>query len=68
MDLRTNQWCRSMLDALELPEHRDLAWKQLPRIVEQYQGKISVRSERGKFCEFTLDFPENEELPQAVNQ
>ena len=35
---------------------------------EQYQGKISVRSERGKFCEFTLDFPENEELPQAVNE
>jgi len=38
------------------------------RIVEQSHGKISVRSEPGKFCEFTLDFPENEELPQAVNQ
>lgn len=38
------------------------------RIVEEYQGKISVRSERGKFCEFTLDFPDKEELPQAVNQ
>jgi len=38
------------------------------RIVEEYQGKISVRSERGKFCEFTLDFPEKEELAQAVNQ
>jgi len=39
------------------------------RIVEQYEGKISVRSERGKFCEFTLDFPVKEEqLPQAVNQ
>jgi C4-dicarboxylate-specific signal transduction histidine kinase len=38
------------------------------RIVEEYQGKISVRSERGKFSEFTLDFPEKEELPQAVNQ
>jgi two-component system sensor histidine kinase PhcS len=30
------------------------------RIVEQYGGKISVTSERGKFCEFTLDFPEKE--------
>jgi len=39
------------------------------RIVEQYEGKISVRSERGKFCEFTLDFPlKEEQLAQAVNQ
>ncbi|HVS37509.1 MAG TPA: FGGY-family carbohydrate kinase [Gemmataceae bacterium] len=34
MDLRTRQWRREMLDALASPEHRDLAWKQLPRIVE----------------------------------
>jgi len=27
------------------------------RIVQGYGGKISVRSERGQFCEFTLDFP-----------
>ena len=26
-----------MLDALANPEYRDLAWKQLPRIVEQYE-------------------------------
>jgi sugar (pentulose or hexulose) kinase len=36
MDLRTNQWCRGMLDALENPELRELAWKQLPRIVDQF--------------------------------
>jgi sugar (pentulose or hexulose) kinase len=35
MDLRTNQWCRGMLDALERPELRELAWRQLPRIVDQ---------------------------------
>lgn len=35
MDLRTNQWCREMLDALERPEFRELSWKQLPRIVDQ---------------------------------
>jgi sugar (pentulose or hexulose) kinase len=35
MDLRTRQWCREMLQALEQPELRDLAWKQLPRIVDQ---------------------------------
>jgi sugar (pentulose or hexulose) kinase len=35
MDLRTRRWCRPMLDALARPEHRELAWKQLPRIVEQ---------------------------------
>jgi signal transduction histidine kinase len=28
------------------------------RIVEQYGGRIAVRSERGQFCEFTLDFPD----------
>jgi sugar (pentulose or hexulose) kinase len=35
MDLRTAQWCRPMLDALGKPEHRDLAWQQLPRIRDQ---------------------------------
>ena len=27
------------------------------RIVEGYQGQITVKSEPGKFCEFTLEFP-----------
>jgi signal transduction histidine kinase len=27
------------------------------RIVQEYHGRISVRSERGKFCEFKLEFP-----------
>ena len=27
------------------------------RIVQGYGGRIAVKSERGKFCEFTLDFP-----------
>jgi sugar (pentulose or hexulose) kinase len=35
MDLRTNQWCRPMLDAISRAEYRDLAWRQLPRIVDQ---------------------------------
>jgi sugar (pentulose or hexulose) kinase len=34
MDLRSNQWCRGMLEALERPELRELAWKQLPRIAD----------------------------------
>lgn len=38
MDLRSNQWCRGMLDALEQPRLRELAWKQLPRIVDQYDA------------------------------
>jgi sugar (pentulose or hexulose) kinase len=33
MDLRTQQWCRGMLDAIEKPHYRDLAWRQLPPIV-----------------------------------
>jgi two-component system sensor histidine kinase PhcS len=27
------------------------------RIVRGYEGRIAVRSEVGKFCEFTLEFP-----------
>jgi len=27
------------------------------RIVHEYDGTITVKSERGKFCEFTLEFP-----------
>jgi sugar (pentulose or hexulose) kinase len=44
MDLRSRQWCRGMLEALERPEYRELAWKQLPRIVDQYElvGPLSV--------------------------
>src|SRR5450432_3863802 len=26
-------------------------------IVQEYEGKISVKTEQGKFCEFTLEFP-----------
>src|SRR5262245_10112445 len=33
-DLHTGQWCRGMLDALKKPELRDLAWRQLPRIID----------------------------------
>ncbi len=35
MDLRTKEWCRPMLDALANPEYRELAWDQLPRVVDQ---------------------------------
>jgi two-component system sensor histidine kinase PhcS len=27
------------------------------RIIKECQAKISVRTEHGKFCEFTLEFP-----------
>lgn len=37
MDLRTNTWQREMLGALAEPAHRDLAWKQLPRIIDQFE-------------------------------
>jgi sugar (pentulose or hexulose) kinase len=36
MDLRTNQWRREMLDAVERDEYRHLAWDHLPRIVDQF--------------------------------
>src|ERR1051326_535459 len=43
MDLRTQQWRREMLDALAQPALRELAWRQLPRIVDQHElvGPIS---------------------------
>jgi xylulokinase len=43
MDLRTNQWRREMLNALDKPAYRDLAWKQLPTIVDQYEPVGSMK-------------------------
>ena len=37
MDLRSGQWCREMLDALESRAWRDFAWQQLPRIVDHFE-------------------------------
>jgi sugar (pentulose or hexulose) kinase len=36
MDLRSGQWARRMLHALEKPLYRRLAWAQLPRIIDQF--------------------------------
>ena len=40
MDLRTNQWCPAMLDALQSPIHRQLAAQQLPRIMTDMNEPI----------------------------
>ncbi|HZZ76869.1 MAG TPA: FGGY-family carbohydrate kinase [Gemmataceae bacterium] len=37
MDLRTGQWCQAMLDAIECPKYRALAWEHLPRIVDAFE-------------------------------
>jgi sugar (pentulose or hexulose) kinase len=37
MDLRKRKWAKAMLGALESPDHRKLAWKQLPEIVDHCQ-------------------------------
>jgi sugar (pentulose or hexulose) kinase len=44
MNLRTQRWCRPMLGALEDPKLRQLAWKQLPTIMESHQpvGPLSA--------------------------
>jgi len=44
MDLRTGRWCRNMLDALASAEYRELAWQQLPRIIDQNEpvGPLSA--------------------------
>jgi C4-dicarboxylate-specific signal transduction histidine kinase len=36
------------------------------RIVQEFEGRIQVRSEQGKYCEFTLEFPGK--APQTVLQ
>ncbi len=36
------------------------------RLVQEAQGKISVKTEPGKFCEFTLEFPAGAKIP-AMN-
>jgi sugar (pentulose or hexulose) kinase len=43
LNLRTHEWCRPMLEALATPEYRDLAWEQLPSVVDANQpiGTIS---------------------------
>lgn len=38
MDLRTREWRREMLDAIDCPTYRDLAWRQLPRIVDHFEA------------------------------
>jgi sugar (pentulose or hexulose) kinase len=44
MNLRSACWCRPMLAALQNPLYRRLAWRQLPRIVDQYEpiGPLSA--------------------------
>jgi sugar (pentulose or hexulose) kinase len=34
LDLRSQTWCRPMLQALANSEYRELAWQQLPRVVD----------------------------------
>ena len=34
MDLRTNKWRKEMLDAIERHDYRELAWHNLPRIID----------------------------------
>jgi sugar (pentulose or hexulose) kinase len=33
MDLRTNGWCKGMLNCLEKAEHREMVWRTLPMIL-----------------------------------
>jgi sugar (pentulose or hexulose) kinase len=44
MDLRTCQWRREMLGALQSEEYRQLAWQQLPRIIDMYEpvGRLAA--------------------------
>jgi sugar (pentulose or hexulose) kinase len=48
MDLRSGQWSRAMLAALANAEYRDLAWNQLPRIIDESEP---VGSLAGHLCQ-----------------
>lgn len=37
LDFRKRKWRREMLDALAEPEHRKLAWKQLPTVIDHFE-------------------------------
>ena len=37
MDLHTAQWCKTMLDAIDCPNYREMAWRQLPRIIDHFE-------------------------------
>jgi sugar (pentulose or hexulose) kinase len=56
MDLRNSQWCRGMLGALQKPEYRELAWKQLPRIVPQFEPVGSLA--KSLAIEVGMDHPQ----------
>ncbi len=47
LDLRTNDWCKAMLDALAKPEHRELAWNNLPFVIDMNEpvGRIAHRND-----------------------
>jgi sugar (pentulose or hexulose) kinase len=44
MDLRSRQWCPDMLGALSKSQYREMAWRQLPRIVDHFEplGPLSA--------------------------
>jgi sugar (pentulose or hexulose) kinase len=37
LDLRSGRWCRAMLEALANAKYRQLAWEQLPRLIDQFE-------------------------------
>jgi xylulokinase len=37
LDLRTGQWCKEMLGALANADYRELAWKALPKVIDQFE-------------------------------
>ncbi|HLW67629.1 MAG TPA: FGGY family carbohydrate kinase, partial [Gemmataceae bacterium] len=45
MDLRTNSWCPKMLEALANPKYRELALRQLPRILTDASEPIGPLSD-----------------------
>jgi sugar (pentulose or hexulose) kinase len=44
MDLRTNWWCKDMLNCLEKPERREMVWKTLPMILQDMNEPVGPLS------------------------
>jgi len=65
MDLRNCQWRREMLDALADPALRELAWKQLPQIIDHMEpvGPLAahVALEAGLTGQLPMIFPTSDD-------
>lgn len=50
MDFRTKEWVKGTLNALENADYKELAWRQLPEIIDQYTPVGQLRKSLAAEC------------------